>query len=478
MVDEDELLWFGRPPDTTQLVSADDQVAPAVRRRQAAAYAMLEDLVQEMEADLVELQAWLNETGGFSLAVPPDSGLILMLLLHLKMLAAKHLYTEVVGIIKTYDQHVEAVLANVRVLISTTDAANKLFSNLHVGPAKALHNTCKITVAILDEAQRCEMLPAAAIIANVDTVLVMADPNQRIEQDKTYAARNPWSNSGRWGSLRNPETIWVTDALGSSTNVHCARLTLCKRCGPQLTAFCNRVFSFLGDFQSHTCAPNTRLKFNFYSGENWWPASSMPHGVWRSSSDEVAWHERLFRCLGATILVQLVDLERSADGQWDCNAMVVLVACYLHRVIGPLSAYLKELVGAARWEGRLRHTVEANVQVCIVDTLTGPTAEVTHIIRHRRVTQEQTNTGVSNRIPADCTLASLVARSPPLCGWRRSHSGCPGDERKGCAVRRTPPTRRPKHFYIGCSMPSKSLSSRQRMRTRLPSPLRSNVLLC
>ena len=230
------------------------------------------------------------------------------------------------------------------------------------------------------------MLPAAAIIANVDTVLVMADPNQRIEQDKTYAARNPWSSSGRWGILRNPETIWVTDALGSSTNVHCARLTLCKRCGPQLTAFCNRVFSFLGDFQSHTCAPNTRLKFNFYSGENWWPASSMPHGVWRSSSDEVAWHERLFRCLGATILVQLVDLERSADGQWDCNAMVVLVACYLHRVIGPLSAYLKELVGAARLEGRLRHTVDANVQVCIVDTLTGPTAEVTHIIRHRRVT--------------------------------------------------------------------------------------------
>ena len=97
MVAEDELLWFGRPPDTTQLVSADDQIAPAVRRRQAEADAMLESLVETMEADLAELQAWLVQTGGFSLAVPPDSGLILMLLLHLKTLAAKHLYTEVVG---------------------------------------------------------------------------------------------------------------------------------------------------------------------------------------------------------------------------------------------------------------------------------------------------------------------------------------------------------------------------------------------
>ena len=114
----------------------------------------------------------------------------------------------------------------------------------------------------------------------------------------------------------------------------------------------------------------------------------MPHGVWRTSSDEVAWHDRLFRCLGAAIVVQLARLEHSAHGQWDCTAMVVLVACYLHRLVGPLAAYLKELVEQAKVQGCLQHTVAANVQVCIIDTLTGPTAEVVHIIRHRRVTTE------------------------------------------------------------------------------------------
>ena len=111
--------------------------------------------------------------------------------------------------------------------------------------------------------------------------------------------------------------------------------------------------------------------------------------AWESSSDEVAWHERLFRCLGANILNQLVDLEYSvAPGQWNDTAMVALVACYLHKLIGPPAAYLKEVVKQAKAQGLLRRTAEANLQVCIIDTLTGPTAEVVHIIRHRRVTQE------------------------------------------------------------------------------------------
>jgi len=68
--------------------------------------------------------------------------------------------------------------------------------------------------------------------------------------------------------------------------------------------------------------------------------------------------------------------------------MVVLVACYLHRLIGALAAYLKEVVKQAKAQGLLRRTTEANLQVCIIDTLTGPTAEVVHIVRHRRGTTE------------------------------------------------------------------------------------------
>jgi len=177
-----------------------------VRLRQTDAYEILDNLVQEMGALLIELRAWQVEPplGGFSPA-DPRTMRVPWLLKNLKDMAADHLYTEVVGIIKTYDEHVADVLANVKILISTTDAANKLFSKLLVGPAKALHNTCQIDLAILDEAQRFEMLPAAAIFSTVPTALVMADPNQRIVPDKTYSARNPWSRDGLWGTLKNPE---------------------------------------------------------------------------------------------------------------------------------------------------------------------------------------------------------------------------------------------------------------------------------
>ena len=78
MVDEDELLWFGRPPDTTRLVSSDDQIANAVRRRQAEVYAMLDKIVQEMEEVLAEIRGWL-ETGGFSLADPRNLVIVALL---------------------------------------------------------------------------------------------------------------------------------------------------------------------------------------------------------------------------------------------------------------------------------------------------------------------------------------------------------------------------------------------------------------
>ena len=40
-------------------------------------------------------------------------------------------------------------------------------------------------------------------------------------------------------------------------------------------------------------------------------------------------------------------------------------------------------MAGAKGKGLLRRAVAANVQVCIVDTLTGPTSEISHIILHR-----------------------------------------------------------------------------------------------
>ena len=82
-------------------------------------------------------------------------------------------------------------VSSLKVLISTLGAANKLFANLLAGPAKALRNTCQISLAVLDEGQRFETLPTAAILPHARTAVIIADAHQRIEPDNTYANHNP-----------------------------------------------------------------------------------------------------------------------------------------------------------------------------------------------------------------------------------------------------------------------------------------------
>ena len=72
--------------------------------------------------------------------------------------------------------------------------------------------------------------------------------------------------------------------------------------------------------------------------------------------------------------------------QYDTKRMIVLVACYLHRVASPLAAFLEHVVGQAQKRGLFKYVTTANCQVRVVDSLTGPAAEHGHVIRRRRVT--------------------------------------------------------------------------------------------
>ena len=71
--------------------------------------------------------------------------------------------------------------------------------------------------------------------------------------------------------------------------------------------------------------------------------------------------------------MQLNELETHATANWNPTAMVVLVVCYLHRIVGPLTQFLNEVIADAKLQGLLTLTEPGNVQVCIVDSLTGPT---------------------------------------------------------------------------------------------------------
>lgn len=63
VVSRHELLWFGKPPNVTQLEDSDEAIAAAVRERQADAYAYLESLVQQMETILQQIASWSNISG-------------------------------------------------------------------------------------------------------------------------------------------------------------------------------------------------------------------------------------------------------------------------------------------------------------------------------------------------------------------------------------------------------------------------------
>ena len=81
--------------------------------------------------------------------------------------------------------------------------------------------------------------------------------------------------------------------------------------------------------------------------------------------------------MGAMALQQLLQLEsdfqKEGPGQsWDDQAILVLVACYLHRVAGPLRWYFQELIQAARRLGLLQHTQPANTQGADRGHLDGP----------------------------------------------------------------------------------------------------------
>ena len=71
--------------------------------------------------------------------------------------------------------------------------------------------------------------------------------------------------------------------------------------------------------------------------------------------------------------MQVNELETHTAANWNPTAMVVPVVCYLHRILGPRTQFLNEVMATASVKGLLTLTEPGNVQVCTVDTLTGPT---------------------------------------------------------------------------------------------------------
>ena len=64
--------------------------------------------------------------------------------------------------------------------------------------------------------------------------------------------------------------------------------------------------------------------------------------------------------------MQLDELETHAAANWNPTAMVVLVVCYLHGIVGPLTQFLNEVIANAKLQGLLTLTEPGNVQCASV----------------------------------------------------------------------------------------------------------------
>jgi hypothetical protein len=175
-VKEHQVLWLGRPSGVqTLLADMDTHLAQKVKDRQQPAYVRL----AELEATMGTLAGLLRDTA--DRLAEQDR---LTILCQLKDAAAEHIRMEVVDIDGTYDCHMCDVLKPIRVVVATFDASTKLLPGPGLSRVKNLN--ARLAFAILDEAQRADLFIGAALLAHVQTAVVLCD------QTRTYANRNPW----------------------------------------------------------------------------------------------------------------------------------------------------------------------------------------------------------------------------------------------------------------------------------------------
>lgn len=160
----------------------------------------------------------------------------------------------------------------------------------------------------MDEAQSYIIPTVLAACYNAATVVFLGDENQSIDfvqpsytrtpwvsVDNPYAickeelnavdcdsgdetqrvATSVWTAAGSSSDSKepsssapitriNPRRRWFTEYFNKNQTI--LELPECKRCGPQVTDFCCRMFKWCdaANFNSSGCAPNTKLYHYFY----------------------------------------------------------------------------------------------------------------------------------------------------------------------------------------------------------------------
>ncbi len=301
-----------------------------------------------------------------------------------KALARKHMKHMAEEIMRQRESIINDLLSDVHVVVATCDAWCKFKSGCLKGSIGRAVQALTMIVALIDEMEAYDPEPIIGGFAGgtVQTLVLMGDENQRLENRHPAYTRAPWVKPNQELDLEeaddddnaqasgcgpsptvNPRKRPFTEWL-PSTNV--GKLSECIRCGPSVCELVKQLYK-LPDFQSSPEAPDTWLWHVFYDG-NGWVQSPIPQKG-HAASRMLGWHGVLF---GSLLEMIIEDLRWLNTQQGARTEPKVLIVCPLARVGLPLSVLCSCL-----WDPK-------EVRVVLTSAARGRSCDFVHAIRHRR----------------------------------------------------------------------------------------------
>ena len=442
LLQQDQLMWLGRPARETSTLPMWDEHAERLIKEHLERNGVLATL-QSLQTNLKDALCQMKNLAD---AVNPDVQWNFMndFFLHegsfastavddyvrasvlAKTAAQDYLNTEVRDVINARTSIVEEIVRGVKVVLATADAWCKLQAGQSSGISKTAISQKQIQVLIMDEAQSYIIPTVLAACYNAATVVFFGDENQSIDfvqpsytrtpwvsVDNPYAickeelnsvdcddetqgvATSVWPAAGSSSDSREPSSIvpitrinprrrWFTEYFSKNQTI--LELPECKRCGPQVTDFCCRMFKWCekAKFNSSGCAPNTQLYHYFY--ETVWEDWRADDARVLFSAAPATWNTCLFFAIMAVAFKELEEIVRTARASpVNPGQPLILIVCYLQRIAVPLQKYAEAMMALPSWLGLCKQTGHPTpIQVCSVDAIRGLSAEMVHWVHARR----------------------------------------------------------------------------------------------
>ena len=319
---------------------------------------------------------------------------------------------------QAYQSAVEAALQKVAVVLTTTDAALKIFAKSanSSSPAARVMKKKRPLAIIMDEMQRCPAETYVALASRHTTLVAVGDRGQElyplVPQWRGGAAA-PSSHIQSQSFAQQARPCFAAELLlaraaaapGALFSPTLYNLTETKRFGDPLAKYLAQGHPLLcASLQaSRVLGKDTPVCHIWYTSKSaewfnleYFLARTVSHERKRSHTAAPAWqlsaavwNDGLSVALAATVLLLLqkeVIYRRDASLSFTDGELVVLVCSAIRRVVGPFQLVLDSLLSDADVLAKLglQDIRPEHVQVRLPGDLTGPSATYACVIRHPR----------------------------------------------------------------------------------------------